>query len=321
MTIDYTGIASYRSCPEKFRAAYLLKRSPVTTSDALSFGSGVHEGLAEWHRGGVVGTDDICVHNFKEFADFASVEYRVPHDCARCRAIAAFVKAAQQTQLVNLPSSSARSIPHGMNLLWHYARIYGAPHAQFKPLILQDTMKPAVELMLTTEILPWLTFKGTVDMAAKEVLSGRPVGVEHKTTYYLNQAFLNRARLNDQVSGYIYLLQQNVHPDVTSICWNALQTAHKKLTTSPEECFARTTTRRSDAQLDEWKQNLIITAERIREDIERDLWQRTMPDACVAWNSMCAFADSCNAPKSERAMVLEENYIHNEWEGTIIDAD
>lgn len=318
ITVDFTGLNTYRSCPEKFNFGYVERRKPVAPSDALVFGQCIHTGLAEWHLGGPVGSESVCEQNFIELAASESLEYMVPHDCARCRSLVAFANQARGTHLRELPDDRARSIRHGLNLLWAYYRAYGEdPFHSFKPAIGQD-QKPLVEKMFTAKLTDRITYKGTMDMAAQD-FNGNVHGVEHKTTYYLNEAFLNKARMSDQVTGYIFLLQENVHPDVNSVVWNALQTAPRKIQTSPEECFSRTTTRRTPEQMLEWRENTILTVERMIEDIEREKFVKNMPDACCAWNSLCAFADVCNSPWASRKEILAAEYLENDWEGVLVE--
>jgi hypothetical protein len=184
---------------------------------------------------------------------------------------------------------------------------------------MRDDMNPALELTLLAPLgivdgVP-VTYKGTIDGAVREVSSGKLIGLEHKTTYYLNEAFLNRARLNDQITGYLFLLRECIHPDIDTCVWNVLQTASKKLMTSPGECFARTSTRRSLATIYEWQENTLLTTARIIDSIERAKFETNMPDGCSAWNSMCAYSDVCNATPLERDSMLEANYVANDWPG------
>ena len=323
LVIDYSGLATYRTCPRKFLYALVRRRAPVAPSDALSFGQCIHKALAVWHTGGEVGTLELCEHNFKEFEDLGSTDYRIPHTCVRCRSLAAFVESAKETNIVNLTPETARSVHHGLNLLWHYFRIYGDPFSSFAPINTQE-MKPAVELTLTAPLrlsdrATEIWYRGTIDAAVTELSTEKIVGLEHKTTYYLNEAFLNRARLNDQVTGYIHLLRENVHPDIDTMIWNALQTAPRKIQTDPGACFARTSTRRTREQLQDWRENTICTCRRILHDLEEESYETDMPNGCVQWNSMCPFADVCNAPSAVREEILLSNYVDNPWEGHAIE--
>jgi len=319
LTIDYTGLSTYRLCPKKFQNLYIARRSSLSPSDALTFGSCIHRALAVYHAGGSLGLVDVCDHNFKEFSDLSSTEYRIPHDCCRCRALSTFAEEAKKTHLANLSAETPRSIHHGLNLLWHYTRIYGPSHSTFIPTVNLD-LKPNLELKLTVPLChigdTELSYRGTIDGVVTETASGLTVGLEHKTTYYLNEAFLNRARLNDQVTGYIYLLRESgIAPDLNTFVWNVLQTVTKKLQSSPGECFARTATRRTEEQIFDWKTNTLATCRRILHDIEGGFFETNMPDGCTSWNSMCAFADVCNAPSQEREGMLLSNYVENTWDG------
>lgn len=318
MTIDFTGLNTWRSCPQKFNYGYVVGRKPAAPSDPLAFGSCIHEGLAVWHSGSDDKNDEICKHNFDEFISGPTKTYRVPHDCVRCRMLAKFVEVAHETHLPQIPDDKPRSVVHGLNILWAYANAYGWPKKTFVPLM-DDDMNPRVEVAMSLDLKPWLTYRGRMDMVANEVTTGAIVGVEHKTTYYLNEAFLNKARLSDQVTGYIYLMKETIAPDAIGIYWNALQTAPRKILTDPGSCFSRNLTRRTDEQLWEWEKRTIRTAERIREDIESGVFSPNFPDACCAWNSLCAFADVCQAPRDDRDAILSASYAINEWEGVKVE--
>jgi len=283
MTLDFTTLCAYRTCPTKFKYSLLHGWRPETASDPLVFGQCIHEALACYHE---TGNPQATLGKFESVAN--------------------------ETHLKELEPSAMRSVAHGTALLTEYFKQYeNDAFGQFRPLMTKE-QKPTLELKLETDINEWLTYDGLCDGVVSDTATGEHKGLEHKTSYVLGTQFANRMKPNDQLTGYVYLLQKNGY-DIDTIVANGLQTARKKIETNPRDCFSRHETRRTPIELHEWREKLVRAASRMKADIETGLFDSNMPDACSMWNTRCSFTDVCNIAPQDRDRMLKGSFRKDPW--------
>lgn len=289
MTLDYSAMSQYRMCPRKFWYRYILGYD-TESSDALAFGSSIHAGLATWHRGLEPGE---------------TIESLIE------RVIKSFYDEGNKTAIREINPEERRSLSYGEKLLRAYIEVYKRdPENTFKAAKNGD--EKLVELSMKYRVNSWLTYSGTCDMIG-ELSDGSLATIEHKTTSYLGQQFYNKAKPNDQITGYIYLARKLFGLDIQSAVLNGLQTVTTKLDKTPGDCFARVTTLRSTAEISEFEMEMVETAERIKNDIRSGFWLKNAPDACNLWNSLCPYSDVCNSSSENRIRILNGSFINRPW--------
>lgn len=324
LSLDYTALSAWRTCPRKFSYS-MLYGYRTEESSALAFGRAMHAGLASWHTAAHdLGMQEICEHNRAQLKESGDLPYDVPHDCSRCSALYAFSREARQNNtLPALAATDARSIPNGLDILWRYIDHYDrTPRAHLRPERVPGTGLPYCEQHLTMSLgdIPHpsgtgevsLTYTGTIDLFGSDPASGELMVMEHKTTARLGETFFHRIKPNDQVTGYIALLQHQGY-NVQTCLWNAIQTVRNKYESTPSECFARVKTYRTPTDIADWRHRVRYDAARIVTDIESGIFSANMPDACTQYNTLCPYADCCNAAADDRHRILQASFTHNPW--------
>lgn len=318
LKIDYSSLALYRTCPRKFFYRYVLGHDAPEPSDALAFGTAIHEGLGDWH-GNIPG--NTPTHETRELCESAPE----PTMCAHCHALARYKALAETLPINAINPEEKRSVQFGETLLKAYIDTYNRdPFYGFKPLVGKDGL-PTVELALEAPMYEdsenTIIYNGRCDMAA-ELPDGRIAAIEHKTAYRVGQDFVNQIKPNDQITGYLWLISNNGYPTCRTSIWNGLQTgAPKKLIDDPASCFVRVETSRTEAEIAEWKREVIDSCMDIIRDIKREYFRRgDAPKCCTQYFSHCTFADVCNSTVDMRRRLLDGSYPLRPWKGLEITA-
>ena len=283
ITIDFTSMSVWKSCPRRFFLEYVsgLVRKEDIKSHALTFGEAAHKTIEMRYQG-----------------------------AAQQAAINAGLAIINKTDLALIDSTEQHSPDFFSRLMNNYFLTY--PNDFLQPPI-------AVEVSLVSPLTDRISWSGKVDLITKYL--DKPTIIDHKTTSKIDDRFAVQARLSDQFTGYIWLAQQAGY-DIDVAMVNGLQTYNYKIkpkTGSPYS-FGRYSTYRSPEEIEEWKEETIRNVTRIIEDLESNRFATRKPHACTDFFSLCPFNNICGAPQAMRESMKDAfgvrpwNMLKVEWE-------
>lgn len=281
MKIDNTALIAFQTCPALYFLRFKQHWAPRRKSAALSFGGGVHLGLAEWYETGDMQKAAIAMSN----------------------------------GWTPGPIDDYRTLEKAVEVLVKYQRQYPRENFQF----VQGPSGPLVEVVFTLPLQIdgeqlCLTdgepieyggiFDGLVD-------SGGPAAqvyvLEHKTTWRLGASYMLQFKPNNQVSGYIWAAGALSGKKVAGALINAIC-----VTSSGKIDFKRDITTRTPYDISVWARDVQRTCQMIRDAEVSGLWPR-FTKSCTMYGK-CEFHDvhvKGDAETEDR--ILNQDYEYREW--------
>lgn len=319
ITIDFTSLNLYRTCPQKFAYRILQSLGHGDESPALSFGKLAHYGIEQLNR--LAASPDPAAYPELEY-----LAERNQPDLTKLGLVGALNLVANEaatSPLFRVLSDERRSLRHLLLLLVKYCEHWNPDALRTSNL----EVKHKAYLGITRSGVQ-VFYSGTLDG-----LCGGKI-IERKTTSYLNAGFINRINPNAQATGYIYLARDLYKdPALNTVIFDAISTggygrqgaianpSRWLINTEPAKLFLRTETYRTDAQLEEWRAQTLADCDRLIEDISRGRFSTNQPDACTAFNSTCPFIDICRADPSQRPTIIDNTTTTELWDSFQINQD
>ena len=178
----------------------------------------------------------------------------------------------------------------------------------------------AIEKFFDVEIADGYRYCGLVDKIFLDTTTDTIVGMDHKTTSMLNEAYISALRISQQFRGYFWWLK--THSDWKKDVGNYFY-ADFLLTAKTSKYgmgglpYYRETLLADDEALEEWRVGTIKQIKRIEATIE-DSSETELPeqntDSCHSFNSLCPYYDVCSAPQDLRVTYLDNMFEQDLWE-------
>lgn len=185
-----------------------------------------------------------------------------------------------------------------------YKRRY--PEEPFKVLTLPNG-KPAIEVPFFLPLTKTLALAGIIDLVVEYL--NRIILIDHKTTSYLNQKWIESFNPNHQFSAYLLAGNELLQPKkpIDTLLINAIKVHATDL--RPEALFDRIPTNRSQQQLQAFKEELIGWWEVIRACRATGSWPRN-DDRCGRWPEMCAYHPLCTDIEADYKKVIPSSGMY-----------
>lgn len=321
--IDFSTLDEYRLCPQKFIYKSILNLSSGST-EALDFGTLVH-----------FGTELLGMASLSSLPSLETIDQEIaflmenPPQANECKDNLIRIlhytaeEASKYPNIFNLPPVFRRSVKHLLTLISRYAINY------FPEPLKLNTFESQLEAYLgTTSSGVDIFYRGTRDGLGDDFI------LERKSTSFLGSKFEQMVNPNNQASGYIWL-EQTLGNDLDRIIFDGISTTgygmNPKYKTSdeskwdiyrnPQKLFQRLETTRDKLQIQEWKQDVLYTCERLVNDILNALKSDYMapknaPKACDTYNTLCAYKQLCSLNVDYRNQLINA-FERNEkpWKG------
>jgi hypothetical protein len=134
------------------------------------------------------------------------------------------------------------------------------------------------------------------------------------TTMYITQALKDSYRLSQQIRGYVVgaaeLLRKEIYGGLISLVW--FQKQPKTSGKAVSEYFHSVPVTFSPEQLSEWRDNTLLTVNRILDCEESNQWQKDFGDSCKSYNG-CTFKEVCWSNPSSREPILKMDFEKATW--------
>jgi hypothetical protein len=131
--------------------------------------------------------------------------------------------------------------------------------------------------------------------------------LEHKTTSQLSSYYFHQFKPNNQITGYIWGLQQLTGRQVGGALINAIGIYKASATR-----FERHITSRAPAEIDEWKRNVKSVCDEIKFHERNGYWpMRTQ--SCTMYG-LCEYHGVCSMHPNDRERMLDQNYVKHPWD-------
>lgn len=301
MKIDNFMLSMHQTCPSKYNLRINEGWTTRRRSGALGFGAAMHAGLAEWYR--------------------------------TSGNIQAALVAIKDAWPVESPYDDYRTLAKAAEVMLAYAKTY--PSENFKVVGLADA--PIIEQAFTIDTGMYLSCQNKLCTALGHIVepdaptcfdcgqlrepieyggifdglidfNGVLYVLEHKTTSQLGDYYFDQFKPNNQVSGYVWAASKLTGRKVGGALINAIG-VYKSSATK----FQRQITSRSDDSIAEWMRNVRAVCEEIQGHRRTGYWpQRTV--ACTLYGK-CEFHQvHVLTSEAERKMLLEQDYIKQEWD-------
>ena len=295
---DNHVIEVYRTCEEKYRLGLRDHWSPAGAASALAFGIAMHAGRARFKQ--------LLIGGFgKGEATNRAVEH----------GLVIWDKEQNDEMKTPVMIDDKRGKMNYERLLRSYLEKYG-DIGEFKPI--QVEVPGVQELGTTPE--GWLVrYVYTIDEITEH--KGKLWPVEFKTTSGWSPPddrwfaqFSNRAA----ITGYIWACEKHFGYDIGGAIIHGMwvhpepKPGSKSKYTLPDY-FKMDYSYRDDAQIEEWKQNTLLTCDDIVRSVEKNRWKRNDGLACTVYGSGCTFKKVCQATPEVRGALLKMDFEHKEW--------
>jgi hypothetical protein len=295
MIVDNFALSMFQTCPAKYHLRIKQGWTPRRKSSALGFGGAVHEGLAQWYKTGSIGA---ALQGIKEKWPNA-----MPTDDYRSLAKALEV-VHDYTKKYPTESFSIVGLPDNAFI----EKSFTIDTGLFLPCLQCDEKPPANSegtcAKCNGELEPLLyggIFDGLVEF------SGKLYVLEHKTTSQMGSRYFHQFRPNNQVSGYVWGAQKMSGSRVGGAIINAIG-VYKASATK----FERQITTRTDAEIDEWLENVYRSAAMIQHCLHHNYWPM-FTGSCTQYG-LCDFHSVHALPHDiERYKLLEQDYMKDAW--------
>jgi len=278
-------------------------------SAALGYGAVIHEGLAEWYRGGMQGLS------------------------IRSRLDAAIEKIREKFP-VDHPVDDHRNLNKAEELMRAYVNTYPGENFEVLQVEVPFTLDLGLRLLLCSncghdhdvigvhwsaehcakcgsELEP-IEYGGILDA----VTAFGPVlyVLEHKTTSELGSLYFRQFETSNQVTGYCWALNQLSSRNVAGANINALCT-----TKSGRIVFDRATTNRAPEDFVTWKRHIQIECGGLARNIMTDTYPHRT-EHCLTKYGLCPYHGVCTlATEAEQDRALETYYEQRPWDHELRD--
>lgn len=193
-----------------------------------------------------------------------------------------------------------------------YRRRY--PAEPWKPYILPNG-KPAIEVPFFLPLTEDLALAGIIDLIIEHL--NRIMLMDHKTTSYLNQKWIEGFNPNHQFSSYLLAGNELLRPKkpIDTLFVNAIKVHPTEM--KIEALFDRIPTTRSLAQLQASKEELIGWWSVVRACRTYGNWPRN-DDRCGRWPDMCPYHSLCIDVETDyhRLIPSPRMYKQQTWDPT-----
>lgn len=281
--IDYTTLAAWRTCPQKFVYRYLMSLTEDRPSPALEFGKLMHRAV--------------------ELLNTQSFEAAIEILC-------------NETTTHNLPLSGRRSLDHLFKLVRAYHENYFPDPIASELLEIKATAKLG-HTPQGIEVYYCGTIDGVLDRGDKIDI------IERKTTSWLGESFLNRMNPSAQATGYVYLAGKTIQKPIDRIIYDGISTAGYKdgILSTKAALFMRAETSRSEEAIAEWRTGVLRDVDRLVEDVLSGTASRSEPDACGLYNTTCPYINLCRSSSAARPALINNTMLTDPWPSFDINYD
>lgn len=178
----------------------------------------------------------------------------------------------------------------------------------------------AIEQFFDVEIDDGVRYCGLIDKIFLDTTTDSIVGMDHKTTSMLNEAYISALRISQQFRGYFWWLRN--HSEWKDRVGNYFY-ADFLLTSKTSKYgvggmpYYRETLLADDSMLEEWRVGTVDQIKRLKGYIEEFDSEHLPPqntDACHSFNSLCPFYDVCSAPPEVRVTYLDSMFDTDFWD-------
>lgn len=282
LQIDNSWLSSHRSCSRKRHYRYDLGLTKEFTSPALSFGSAIHAGIAEFRRSGNKDAALACA--ISQFApiDADEDEWRTP---ARVIKTLELYFETPQPTVLKAPS--------------------GEPIIEFEfaiDLLRATTLDYIVEKNLKLAGYSGMLYVGVVDAVIDWM--GSIYIEDHKTCSsqirsprgekpFINTNFWSHFKPHGATPGYIMGAREYLRTPIHGVMIDAIGV--NKLHT----CFARQTISWTQEELEEWRQDMLSGVNSFLVEKINNYFPKN-PESCHLYNTECMFRDMCKTAPAFR---------------------
>lgn len=289
--IDASMRSTWKSCQQKFRNAYIVRK--------------------------VAGTSSIHLHAGKAFAKGCEVTrisrylQNKPWDTAIFDGQRAIFDAWADTEEEVPTYGTGKTLPNMLLLLEEYFQTYDRSGSDLLPLI-RDNGKPCVEFSFAIPIPGTshpttgepILYVGRLDMLAKRLGEAGVWAVDEKTTSALGDKWGDQWRLRGQFIGYTFAARQYGFDCAGAVVRGV------KITATGNTGFAEVPIPVTEVLIERWLAELRKDCEDIKAAWLADEWDYDFADACSAYGG-CTYQMPCASRDPDR--WIESNYVDNEW--------
>lgn len=260
---------TFLSCRRKFKYRTVDMLVPQGKSKAMSFGSTIHEGIAEWYKTHDLGK--VCASMERKGTEY-------------------------ELELSN-ETDPKHSIERARNILLQYADHYKERDLHVKYV----EMPFVVEVPGLNDTKPFL-FAGTIDGLAEMVGDEEPklYLLESKTTTRLSSNYVMSFKPNNQITAYCWALSKYLEKPLYGAVINIIHILTK------ETNFLRHVTTREPWELIAWEHELQTIVEDVRRAREYESWYQNTSQ-CNIYGS-CPYQTLCNTPPALMDNFMSTGY-------------
>jgi hypothetical protein len=295
--LDNSSLETFGLCPRKYYYKHVLSLEAPLEAEPLTFGSAIHEALFLYysHVGLAKNMDDVKHEAFKAFVKRATVDNsQIP---------------------ITLSDDSKYSVEWGVYILEKYFEYY--KDEPYTPLR-DPSGNPYLELGFALDCHTGV-FVGRIDGIFRDKTTDEIYVMDHKTTtYQLNTAYWDQFYPNNQVSGYLWAVQELLGIRPSGFIINAIRTYQFKRgdeNTIGNKIFSRLITQRTPEQLQQ-RARQISWQMRIVEECKSlglDGFVQNAPTACGIYNRRCPYTSLCIAQTEEMIGMLKGGFATRTW--------
>lgn len=150
------------------------------------------------------------------------------------------------------------------------------------------------ELKLQAPLTNEVMFEGSLDGIFED--KGKAHGFDWKTTSSIPTFLSKTVDTRPQYSGYLWLAKQNSLKlsDVFYVCG---------ISTKKEFEYTEFPVMRDEARLRDWHEHAVYAAHELVRFIKENRFPKTRANDCVFYFKPCPYAEICNAPDQEKAII------------------
>ena len=296
--IDNHVLETFRTCEEKFNLQIYQQQVPIEKAPALAFGIAMHAGRE-------------CYKRLLIDAPNVTMDHRI--DAAVIVAAGAWNREMPASMKDEVMGNDKRSQNNLIRLLRGYLSKFGG--MEYKPILVEQ---PVTWPLLVT-VSGWqVNYTALIDEVVE--YENAPWILEFKTHANVfgppGDSYFMQWRQADSITGYVWaagmFLNKRVRGAIVHAAWVQAEPKGKSKYSLPDY-FQMDCTERSDARIEEWKENVAITVDRLITVIESGKYQRQNNATCVNYGK-CTYYDVCNAEPAIRSMILTTDFEKREWD-------
>lgn len=317
ITTDYSSLALWRSCPQKFAYQTLSGLRKGKDSPAIEFGKLIHLAIELMNTRELPPSEPNALVEI----DYLIDRKGVPSSGSGFIEVLNILAGTAALKLTSDPTQRY-SVAHLLKLANAYYNI------QYPNLTLRATHTERHHVMYLGQTRSGVAvyYSGTLD--------GLQVGsqikvLERKSSSYLDD-YPVMVKFSSQATGYVALAQDLLErDDISEIEFDVISTtgygaapgskygvpSRWLLNTNPAKLFLNCTTTRTKEQIEEWKAGVLYDCERIVQDIIRGQFSKALrPEVCHSFRASCPYADLCTAPSSVRGTLIANTMEESIWQ-------